>query len=407
MSIQALREQRGTIAAALKDLTAKEDWDVATDGPAYEKGLADLDKIDAQIKRIHDLNAKLADQDQGAAVIEAAERHRRDKGDKPGLSQFARWIKGGDQAISAAEWADIRNTMSTTTNSEGGFTVQTTVAAQVIDFLKAYGGMRSVSTVIATAMGNTMQFPASDGTSETGEWIGQNTTATAADPVFGSVSLPVFKASSKIAAVPIELIQDSNVDIEAFVTQRLATRLGRVTNSGYTTGNGTTAPNGIITAASTGVTLGTGNTLTLTYAGIVDLVHSVDPAYKQAATCVMMMNDKTIQAARKVLDSSNRPIFVPGYDATSGGPAFSQPDTLLGYRIVTNQDMAVPAANAKTIAFGDFSKYMIRDVMDVTMFRFTDSNYTRLGQVGFLAWMRTGGNLLDTNAVKLLVQSAT
>jgi HK97 family phage major capsid protein len=45
--------------------------------------------------------------------------------------------------------------------------------------------------------------------------------------------------------------------------------------------------------------------------------------------------------------------------------------------------------------------------MDVTTFRFTDSAYTKLGQVGFLAWMRTGGNLLDVNAVKLGVNSAT
>lgn len=404
MSIQALREQRGTIAAALKDLVAKPDWDAVTDQAIYDKAMADVDKIDAAIKRIQDSNAKIAEADLTASVDEAVEKNRRKGAD---VSQFARWLKGGDSAISAQEWMDIRNTMSTTTTTEGGYTVQTSVAANVIDYLKAYGGMRSVATVISTSMGNAMQFPTSDGTSETGEWIGQNTTATAADPVFGAVTVSVFKASSKIVAVPFELLQDSNVDIEAFVTKRLGERLGRINNTGYTTGNGTSAPNGAVTATSAGVTLGTGNTTSLTYTGIVDLIHSVDPAYRQGGTCVMMMNDATLKAARKVLDSSNRPIFVPGYDATSGGPANSAPDYLAGYRIVLNQDMAVPAANAKTILFGDFSKYLIRDVMDVTMFRFTDSAYTKLGQIGFLAWMRTGGNLLDTNAIKQLVQSAT
>jgi len=45
--------------------------------------------------------------------------------------------------------------------------------------------------------------------------------------------------------------------------------------------------------------------------------------------------------------------------------------------------------------------------MDVQMFRFTDSVYTRLGQVGFLAWARMGGTLVDTAAVKAYTHSAT
>ncbi|NBT33209.1 MAG: phage major capsid protein, partial [Rhodobacteraceae bacterium] len=59
MSIQALREQRGTYAAALKELVAKPEWDAATDQAAYDKGLADIDAIDARIKRIQDANAKI------------------------------------------------------------------------------------------------------------------------------------------------------------------------------------------------------------------------------------------------------------------------------------------------------------------------------------------------------------
>jgi HK97 family phage major capsid protein len=65
------------------------------------------------------------------------------------------------------------------------------------------------------------------------------------------------------------------------------------------------------------------------------------------------------------------------------------------------------AANAKSILFGDYGHYMIRDVMQVTMFRFSDSAYTKKGQVGFLAWARSGGNLLDTAAVKYYQNSAS
>ena len=409
MSIQALRERRGTIAHALKDLVAKADWDAATDQPIYDKAMADLDVVDASIKRWNDTNAKIAEDALTNHVADASARMGRDKGDK-GLSLYAKWLRGGDNALNAEDWATVRNTMSTTTTTEGGFSVQTDVATSVLDALKAFGGMRQVATILRTEKGNPMSFPTSDGTSETGEWIAENVTATAADPVFGTKSLPVYKAGSKIVAVPFELLQDSSVDIEAFVRNRLAVRLGRISNTGFTTGTGTAQPTGVITAAGTGVTAAnaTSQVTAITYASVIDLIHSVDPAYRNLGNCKFMMNDASVKVLRKVLDGSNRPIFVPGYDGAQGGAALSAPDTLAGYPIVINQDIAVMAASAKSIAFGDFSYYYIRDVLDMQMFRFTDSAYTKLGQVGFLAWMRSGGNLIDVGgAVKLFVNAAS
>lgn len=409
MSIQALREKRGTIAAALKELVAKPDFDAVTDQATYDNSMAEIDKIDAAIKRINDANAKLAEDASNYSVAEAADRKARDTGNT-GLSLYAKWLRGGDNALNADDWATIRNTMSTTTNSEGGFTVQTDVATSVLDALKDFGGMRDVATVMRTEKGNPMSFPTSDGTSEVGEIIAENTTATAADPVFGTKSLPVYKYSSKIAAVPFELLQDSSVDIEAFVQNRLVTRLGRITNTHFTTGTGTAQPTGIITAATTGVTAAnaTSQVTAIIYDSIINLIHSVDPAYRALGNCKFMMNDASVKVIRQIKDTAGRPIFVPGYDGTQGGAALSAQDTLCGYPIVINQDVAVMAAGAKSIAFGDFSYYYIRDAMDISMFRFTDSAYTKLGQVGFLAWLRSGGNFIDVGgAVKLFVNAAT
>lgn len=409
MSIQALREKRGTIAAALKELVAKPDWDAATDQATYNTGMDEIEKIDASIKRQADLNEKIANDASAHKIADRAEQLGRDKGDK-GLSLYAKWLRGGDNALNAEDWATIRNTMSTTTGSEGGFTVQTDVATSVLDALKAFGGMRSVATVLRTEKGNAMSFPTSDGTSEVGEIIAENTTATAADPVFGTKSLLVYKYSSKIAAVPFELLQDSSVDIEAFVRARLVTRLGRITNTHFTTGTGTAQPNGIITAAGTGVTAAnsTSQVTAIVYNSIIDLIHSVDPAYREQGNCKFMMNDASVKVIRKIVDGSSRPIFVPGYDGASGAAVMAAPDTLCGYPIVINQDVAVMAAGAKSIAFGDFGYYYIRDAMDISMFRFTDSAYTKLGQVGFLAWLRSGGNFIDVGgAVKLFINAAT
>ncbi|BEV02208.1 phage major capsid protein [Novosphingobium olei] len=406
MSIQALREQRAAKAKALNELATKAEWNATVDQPIYDQGLAELDAIDARISNIQRANERMVEDAIDANAIIAAERIARDTGSKT-MSLYAKYLRLGVENMAPEDRQAILNTMSVGTGNQGGYTVQTEVVASLLDAMKAFGAMRSVATVLSTAQGNPMSFPTSDGTTETGEWVAENAAAAAADPTFGTIGLPVYKASSKVVAIPYELLQDSSIDVEAFVRNRLATRLGRITNTGYTVGTGSGQPTGLITAAATGYTCpnSTSQVTAVTYDSLVELQHSIDPAYRALGNCGWMFNDSTLKKIRQMKDGQSRPIFVPGYEAGVPGGV---PDTLLGSAITINQDMAAMAANAKSIAFGDFSFYNIRDVMDVTMFRFTDSAYAKLGQVGFLAWMRTGGNLIDVGgAVKLLANAAS
>lgn len=404
-SIQALRERRTALATELHNLLDKNPGDKW--GPdlqaKYDEAMGEIETIDAEAKRIQAVLEKIKDDAQVDAIRDVAERRAHDEG-KPHLKAFWNLMRNGERAMSQEDWGAIRNTMSVGTSAQGGYTVPTEVATAVADALKAYGGMRAVSEVYRTATGVDINFPTSDGTSETGELIGENTTATGADPSFGVVTLKTYKFSSKIVAVPFELLQDTSIDMEAFIRDRLVTRLGRVTNTYFTTGTGSSQPNGIVTAASSGKTGTTGQTTTVIFDDLVDLVHSVDPAYRNLGRCRFMMNDASLKVIRKLKDSQNRPIFLPGYE----GLAKAMPDSLLGYPIQINQDVATMAANAKSILFGDFSFYKIRDAMDIQMFRFDDSAYIKLGQIGFLAWMRSGGNFVDVGgAVKYYANSAT
>jgi HK97 family phage major capsid protein len=403
-SIQALRER---IAARAQEVRKIVDDNNAGWKPehqsAYDAGMAEIDDLKGQVKRIEDSLAVTAAANDDAKITEAAARRGAELGaDKRSVQLYEKFLRQGEKAITADEWREIRATMSTTTTTEGGYTVQSEVASRLIDALKAFGGMREASTILRTAMGNDMSFPTSDGTAEVGELIAQNTTANAADPSFSTVALPVYKFSSKIVAVPFELLQDSEINIAAFVEKRLGQRLGRVTNTYFTTGTGTSQPAGIAARASSGKVGTTGQTTTVIFDDLVDLVHSVDPEYRKGP-CRFMMNDASLKIVRKLKDSQNRPVFLPGYDGLGGAMG----DSLLGYGITINQDAATMAANAKSIFFGDFSYYTIRDVMAAQLFRFEDSAYAKLGQVGFLMWMRAGGNLLDTGAVKYYANSAT
>lgn len=404
-SIQELRERRTALATSLHDLLDKNSgsaWNKDLQAK-YDESMREIEDIDQESKRIQAVLDRIADSATADNIRNVAEKKAHDEG-KPHLAAFWKLMRNGDRAMTQEDWGVLRNTMSVSTASQGGYTVPTEVASAVADALKAYGGMRSVAEVFRTDQGNDINFPTSNGTAEVGELIGENTTATGADPDFGVITLKTYKFSSKIVAVPFELMQDSSIDMESFIRGRLVQRLGRITNTKFTTGSGTGEPNGIVTAAASGKVGTTGQTTSVIFDDLVDLIHSIDPAYRAQGNCKFMMNDATLKAIRKLKDSQGRPIFLPGYD----GLGKAMPDTILGYPVVINQDVAVMAANAKSILFGDFAFYKIRDVMALQMFRFEDSAYVKLGQIGFLAWMRSGGNFVDVGgAVKYYANSAT
>jgi HK97 family phage major capsid protein len=77
------------------------------------------------------------------------------------------------------------------------------------------------------------------------------------------------------------------------------------------------------------------------------------------------------------------------------------PDTIMGFPYTINQAMAAPASGAKSLIFGDLSKYLIRDVRDIVIQRL-DERFAEYHQVAFLAFSRHDGDLLDagTDPVK-------
>jgi HK97 family phage major capsid protein len=403
VSIQTLREHRAQLVKASRHQLAEKGgtlWS-ADDQETFDDRDSQIEALTSQIESIEKA-LKYEAEEKFSDVERFRIKPEPEKKDARGI--FTKMLRFGPQNLTPEENFSIRNTMSTTTGSEGGYTVQSEIASQLINSLKAYGGVRQVASSITTAQGNPLSFPTSDGTSEVGEWVAENVAANALDVSFGTVAMTAFKSGSKIITIPYELLVDSSLDIIAMLQDRITTRIGRLQNAGFTTGGGSTAPRGFVTGATTGKTGTTGQTTTVIYDDLIDLQESVDEAYQTGGNCRWMMNQATRKVLRKLKDENLRPIWTDSWDA--GGTAGIS-GSLLGQDVIINNDMAVPGASAKTIAYGDFSKYMVRNVMDITLFRFDDSAFASKGQVGFLAWSRAGGNLLDSAAIKLYVHSGT
>lgn len=397
--MQALREKIENLATQAKHLLAEkgeQTWS-KEEQTKFDNLADEIERAKAQIRAEERMRELDADKYFENAAKSGAKKPN-ESVEIDALGAVALYLRHGNN-VTAEQAIAIRNAMSSTVSTEGGYTVPAEIAARVIDSMKAYGAMRQVAEVFSTEGGNTLNFPTSDGTSEEGEIVAENAAASTGEITFGTVAVNPYKYSSKKIALPWELISDSAIDVVAFVTNRLATRLGRITNKHYTIGTGTSQPHGVMARASTGKTGTTGQTTTVIYDDLFDLKYSVNRAYRPGAK--WMMNDLSVAIVSKIKDSQGRPIWEPSVQVGA-------PDMLLGHEVVTNDDVAVMAASAKSIAFGDFKKYMLRDVAgSVMMRRFDDSAFALNGQVGFCGWLRTGGNLVDTAAVKVYINSAT
>ena len=279
MTIQNLRERLGALKKEARNLVENKGSATWTkeEQDKFDNLADEAERTERQIEahqrlldnEAEDSFSKLPTKDKGAKV-------------DPAMAAYENYLRKMSNRLTPQEIEAIRNTMSTTTGSEGGYTVQPIVASTLIEALKDFGAMRRLATPLTTTNGADLSFPSTDGTSEEGEIIAQNTTATDADVGFGTVPLNTFKFSSKVVTIPIELLQDSNIDVVALVNNRLRERVGRIQNRVFTVGTGTGQPFGITTAATAGKVGATGQTLTVTYDDLVDLVDSIDPAYQIA-----------------------------------------------------------------------------------------------------------------------------
>lgn len=285
--------------------------------------------------------------------------------------------------------------LSVGTTDAGGYSVPDEMMRAYWEKLKWFGNVRGLATVLSTATGAALPIPTVDDTSNVGEIIGEAAAVTTtADPIFGQIVLDAYKYSSKAVIVSVELLQDSSINVPVLLGGLLGTRIGRIQNTHFTVGTGSSQPNGVMVAASTGKTAAAANAFTLDE--VIDLYHSVDLAYRNAPGAGFMMNDSVAAVVRKFKDSNNQYLWQMAVQE-------GQPDRLFGRPVYINNDVVGTLATGNRImAYGDFRAYHVRDAGPVIFAR-ADELRILNHQVVFLAFQRSDGDLVDTGAVKRLV----
>lgn len=424
MSLKDLQEKRGRLVAqareALNEITANTDESRSAELDArHDTIMAEFDKVDKLIER----EQKLAEIEKRAEDRAAEERARnrpgagngevrgQDSGEKVEYrSVFFKFLASGADlgALDSEERSVLRagvvQDMETRiqtggTNTAGGYTVPVELQNMLVKAMKAWGPLYdgSVISEINTSSGNALPIPTTDDTSKTGVQGTEGTALTddgSADAVFGQKQLEAYDFNTKFVKFSWQLAQDSIFNMESLLADLLGERLGRLANAQLTTGTGTSAPNGIVTASSLGKTAAAAAAIASDE--LIDLIHSVDPAYRQSPKVAFMFNDATLASIRKLKDGNGNYLW------SAGDYQSQEPARILGYRYHINQAMASIATGNKSVIFGDLGKYWVRKVGSPVLGVLRERYWPDIGIAGLI---RFDGELLDTTAVKHLIQA--
>jgi HK97 family phage major capsid protein len=407
-----LREKMATLATeARKELDSINDKTdstrVAEIEGRFDAIMADHDKIGKEVEREERLAAAESRAVDAKRPVEDAKAEAEARQAAPEYKEvFEKQLRFGAASLDAEEREVLMSGRSevraqgTTPDSAGGYTVPEGFSGEIDTSLAAWGPMWDANIVreLTTSSGNALPWPTVDDTAKRGRIKAENAAVDddgTDDVVFGEKVLNAYMYDTGMVRIPIELLQDSAFAMEPLLTDLFGERLGRTANEVLTTGTGSGQPNGIVTAASTGLTAASATAITSDE--LIDLFHSVDPAYRASPKCRWMFNDSTLAAIRKLKDGQGNYLWQMG-DVRTG-----EPDMFLGKAYSVNQAMADIATGNSSVLFGDLSRYVVRKVRGFQVMTLRE-RYAENFQVGMVGFKRFDGELLNTSAVKKLVQ---
>lgn len=286
---------------------------------------------------------------------------------------------------------------------DGGYAVPREIDALIAAQLKVASPIRSIAQVVQVGTSGYRKLVTTGSTAS--GWVSETAarpeTATAK---FNEIAPPMGELYANPAASQA-MLDDAAFNLEEWLASEIATEFAKAEGAAFINGTGTNQPKGFLGAPTSNAADATRpfGTLQFTASGhasafdanpelkLIDMVHSLKAAHRQGA--VFVMNSKTLATVRKFKAADGSFLWQPGI-------MDGQPARLLGYPVIEAEDMPDVAANALPIAFGNFRNgYLIAERSATAILR---DPFTNKPFVNFYATRRVGGQVLDSDAIKLL-----
>jgi HK97 family phage major capsid protein len=302
------------------------------------------------------------------------------------LKSFQKFLRTGDAAEYKANVADV--------DADGGYLVLDVIATELQKKIFESSPIRQLASVVTTSSDN---YQIIEDTEEfTAGWVTESAARPAtATPQFGKHIISVHEMYAKPEQSQ-KFLDDAFVNVEAWLTEKLADKFGRLEATAFVSGNGTGQPKGFMDYADgTGYhqiqQVVTGDATLITADSLIKLIYSLKSGYKQGAA--FLMKRSTLEAVRKLKDLDGQYLWAPGLNAT-------QPDMLLGYPVYEANDMAAVGAGLLPVAFGNFAAgYQIVDRIGIRTLR---NPFANPPFVQFYSTKRVGGAVKNFESIKIL-----
>ena len=385
-----LRQRAWEEAKALLDTAAAEKRELsAEEQDKYDRISNDLSERAAVIAKLRDDEEREAKFAVAATQIE--NQIRTENALRNPDEDKVRALVNGEIRSATFERRDV-------TTASTGAPVPTSFYDQIIKHMVVAGPMLETSTMIRTTGGEKLQIPRSNAYS-TATLTAQGSAFSESDPTFQSfLEMDAYKYGF-LVQVSREMLEDSGVDLLGFLAEQSGISIGVAVNTALTTGSGTNAPEGIVTAAGTGVTGSTAVSGAFTADNLIDLTYSVNSAYRRMPGTGWAMRGTTIASVRKLKDTYGQYLFQPSLQA-------GQPDQLLGYPIYENPDVAAVGTAAKSVVFGNLRSYYVRMAGGIRFDRSDDYAFAN-DLITFKASVRLDGGLPQQGAVNVFLGGAS
>ena len=374
--IKSQEEKRANLVMQIRD--------VIDSAEAESRGLdsADLEKInriEADITAVDDsINVAQRSEERSAQAAEVASN----------FVPSAESRSENDIFRSLAETRGSHDFEARTTLVPSANTVPKGFYDQVFDVARLVGPMLDVGQRFNTSSGEDITYPTLTAYS-TATLKGAGAALAESEPTYASITLGAYKYGLLIP-VANELITDAGFDITSHLAQQAGNGLGYAVNAALTTGDGSAKPQGIVTAAGSGITGGNGVVGVPTADNLIDLQYTLDGAARRLPGVAYMAAGTTIGAMRKLKDTAGNYLY---------GVNIGQPDTFAGHSVIENPGMAATGLGSLSVLFGHLPSYLVRTVGGIQVATSTDYAFNQ-DVTTFRVMMRVDGDLTHAGHVK-------
>jgi HK97 family phage major capsid protein len=306
------------------------------------------------------------------------------------------FLMKGDRDMSPE---DLKS-LATDTDGNGGYGLAVTQASKITDFMFETSPMRAYASVGNISTGEWKALIDSD---EAGAgWVGERSSRPeTSTPTLGEKIITTHEMYADPRATQT-MIDDAAFGVAEWLAGKVARRFSRLENTSFVNGNGVVMPRGILTYAD-GVIgpAGEREKIEQVASGAVggitaDAMYNMQGALKADynGNARFFFNRDSLTTVRKLKDGQGNYLWQPGFNGGVG-------NAILGKEYALFEDMPNLATDSLSVAYGDMREaYQIVDRMGIRVMR---DPFTARPYVSFYTTKRTGGDVVNYEALKLMV----